>query len=125
MCQQNNARFHPHFHSLRFEDAEAVYGYPSAVTLYEACVVNDASPLAFPATFPVKIMGRDEPGFHEVVAEIFARHVAPLSELPVKKQSSKEGRFVSITVTIQAKSREQLDALYRDLSAHHLVLMAL
>ena len=83
------------------------------------------SPLKFPTIFPVKIMGKDEPGFHEAVAEIIARHVAPISELPVKKQPSKEGRFVSITVTIEAQSREQLDALYRDLSSHHLVLMAL
>ena len=70
-------------------------------------------------------MGRDEPSFHDAVAEILKRHVAPIGELPVKKQASKEGRFVSITVTIEAKSREQLDALYRDLSAHELVLMAL
>lgn len=70
-------------------------------------------------------MGKDEPGFHNAVAEILARHVAPLESLPVKKQPSREGHFVSITVTIEAQSREQLDGLYRDLSAHHLVLMAL
>ena len=87
--------------------------------------MDKESPLQFPTSFPIKIMGRDEPGFHDAVAEILKRHVAPIGELPVKKQSSKEGRFVSITVTIEAKSREQLDALYRDLSAHELVLMAL
>jgi putative lipoic acid-binding regulatory protein len=59
------------------------------------------------------------------VAEIVARHVAPLDTLPVKRQPSREGRFVSVTVTIEAQSREQLDALYRDLSAHDLVIMAL
>lgn len=87
--------------------------------------MDKQSPLQFPTSFPIKIMGRDEPGFHAAVEEILKRHVAPLSELPVKKQPSKEGRFVSITVTIEAQSREQLDALYRDLSAHELVLMAL
>ena len=75
--------------------------------------------------FPVKIMGRDTPEFHQVVDDILARHVAPLAELPVTRQASREGRFVSITVTINAQSREQLDALYRELSAHDLVLMAL
>lgn len=70
-------------------------------------------------------MGKDEPGFHDAVAEILKRHVAPMETLPVTKQPSREGRFVSITVTIEAQSREQLDALYRDLSAHELVLMAL
>ena len=87
--------------------------------------MNQESLLTFPTRFPVKIMGRDEPGFHDAVAEILARHVAPLDSLQVSRQPSREGRFVSLTVTIDAQSREQLDALYRDLSAHQLVLMAL
>jgi putative lipoic acid-binding regulatory protein len=87
--------------------------------------VTEESPLKFPTEFPVKIMGRDTPEFHAMVEEILARHVAPLHSLPVTRQPSKEGRFISVTVTINAQSREQLDALYRDLSAHELVLMAL
>ncbi len=81
--------------------------------------------MKFPLEFPVKIMGRDTPEFAAAVEEILARHVAPFHELPVSRQPSREGRFVSLTVTITAKSREQLDALYRDLSDHELVLMAL
>jgi len=88
-------------------------------------VTEPESPLKFPTEFPVRIMGRDTPEFHAVVEDILTRHAGPFTELPVKKQPSREGRFVSITVTIEAQSREQLDALYRDLSAHHLVLMAL
>lgn len=87
--------------------------------------MEQESPLKFPTSFPIKIMGKDEPGFHAAVAEIVARHVAPLDTLTVKRQPSREGRFVSVTVTIEAQSREQLDALYRDLSAHDLVIMAL
>jgi putative lipoic acid-binding regulatory protein len=87
--------------------------------------MSEESLLKFPAKFPVKIMGKDEPGFHDAVAEILARHVTAEHTLSVTKQPSKEGRFVSITVTIQAQSKAQLDALYRDLSAHQLVLMAL
>ena len=87
--------------------------------------MSEESPLKFPTEFPVKIMGRDTPDFHAVVEEILARHVAPLHTLPVTRQPSREGRFVSVTVTIHAQSREQLDALYRDLSSHELVLMAL
>ncbi len=86
---------------------------------------NTESPLKFPTEFPVKIMGRDTPEFRAVVEDILGRHAGPYSELPVKHQPSREGRFVSITVTITAQSREQLDALYRELSAHELVLMAL
>ncbi|HLW74486.1 MAG TPA: DUF493 domain-containing protein [Gammaproteobacteria bacterium] len=87
--------------------------------------MNRESPLTFPTAFPIKIMGRDEPAFHEAVEEILARHVAPLTSLPISRQPSSKGRFVSITVTIDAQSREQLDALYRELSGHELILMVL
>ena len=87
--------------------------------------MNDRSPLKFPTEFPIKIMGRDTPEFHVMVEEILARHVAPVHTLSVTRQPSKEGRFVSVTVTVNAQNREQLDALYRELSAHDLVLMAL
>jgi hypothetical protein len=87
--------------------------------------VNEESPLKFPTEFPVKIMGRDTPEFHAAVGDIVARHAPPLDSLPVTRQPSREGRFISITVTITAESREQLDALYRELSSHELILMAL
>ncbi len=87
--------------------------------------MNDVSVLKFPAEFPVKIMGRDTPEFHAAVEAILARHVAPVSELSISRQPSREGRFISLTVTFTARDREQLDALYRELSGHELVLMAL
>lgn len=81
--------------------------------------------LTFPAEFPVKIMGRDTPEFHAAVEEILARHIAPISELSISRQPSREGRFISLTVTFTARDRAQLDALYRELSGHELVLMVL
>jgi uncharacterized protein len=87
--------------------------------------VSQDSSLKFPMEFPVKIMGRDTPEFIAAVDGIVTRHVAPMESLPVSRQPSREGRFVSLTVTITAQSREQLDALYQDLSDHELVLMAL
>lgn len=87
--------------------------------------MSDDSPLKFPTEFPVKIMGRDTLEFHAVVGDIVTRHAAPLDSLPVSRQPSREGRFISITVSIPAQSREQLDALYRELSGHELILMVL
>lgn len=81
--------------------------------------------LKFPTSFPIKIMGRDTPEFHAVVEDIMARHAGSLDALRVTRQPSREGRFISVTVTIDAQSREQLDAIYKELSAHELVLMAL
>ena len=87
--------------------------------------MNDSSPLKFPTDFPVKIMGRDTPEFHAAVKDIVTRHAGSFDSLPVSRQPSSEGRFVSITVTVKAENREQLDALYRALTSHELILMVL
>lgn len=88
-------------------------------------IIQRETLLRFPVEFPIKVMGRDTPEFHQVVAAAFTRHAAPFETLPVTRQPSREGRFVSITVTIVAENRAQLDALYRELSASEHVLMAL
>ena len=87
--------------------------------------MNDASPLKFPTEFPVKIMGRATEEFHSAVAAILAAHVAPMETLKITRQASSAGRFVSVTVSFTAVSREQLDALYRALSDNPHVLVAL
>ena len=40
-------------------------------------------------------------------------------------RSSKEGNWLSVTATVNATSREQLDSLYRELVAHPMVKMVL
>lgn len=87
--------------------------------------MNDVPLLKFPTEFPVKIMGRDTPEFHTAVAAIVATHVAPMETLKITRQTSSAGRFVSVTVSFTAESREQLDALYRALSSNPHVLVAL
>ena len=87
--------------------------------------MNRNPSLKFPMEFPVKIMGRDTHEFHAAVAAILAEHVAPMESLNVTRQASSAGRFVSLTVSFSADSREQLDALYRALSGNPHVLVAL
>lgn len=70
-------------------------------------------------------MGRDTREFHAAVAAILTQHVAPFETLKVVKQPSREGKFVSITITFVAENRAQLDALYTALSDNEHVLMAL
>lgn len=87
--------------------------------------MSNQAPLQFPVEFPIKIMGRDTPAFHAAVAAIISRHAAPFETLAVTRQPSREGRFISLTVTIAAASRAQLDALYAELSGNEHVLVAL
>lgn len=79
----------------------------------------------FPCEFPIKIMGRCDCELESLVVEIINRHVDDLSENAVKTRSSGQGNFISITITVTARSREQLDNIYLELTAREEVLMAL
>ncbi|MCG8434654.1 MAG: DUF493 domain-containing protein [Gammaproteobacteria bacterium] len=81
--------------------------------------------IEFPCAFPIKVMGRDTEDFHSAVTDIVGRHAGDAQDYTVDSRPSREGRFISLTVTLQAKSREHLDKLYRELSQHELVLMVL
>jgi len=80
---------------------------------------------AFPCEFPVKVMGKACSGFDLMVAGLVRRHCPALGEGAVSTRLSRGGRYMAVTVTITAESRAQLDAIYRDLSAHDQVLFAL
>lgn len=79
----------------------------------------------FPCDFPIKIMGRCDCELESLVVEIINRHVEDLGEGAVKIRPSGKGNFVSVTVTVKAHSREQLDNIYLELTAREEVLMAL
>jgi putative lipoic acid-binding regulatory protein len=86
---------------------------------------QDESPLKFPCQFPIKAMGRAQQDLDSVVATIVRRHAQDLSEAAIRTTHSARGNYVSITVTVNATSREQLDAIYLDLSACEDIIMVL
>ena len=86
---------------------------------------DDRQLLEFPCDFPIKMMGHDRPAFHESALAIIETHAGPVNRDEVRHAPSRNGRFVSLTVTIRATSQDQLDAIYRELSAHDEVLVAL
>jgi putative lipoic acid-binding regulatory protein len=85
----------------------------------------EKSLLTFPCEFPMKVMGRREDGFAQLVSEIVTRHAPDFDPATIEMRSSKQGRYLSLTVTIHARSRDQLDGLYSELSGHPLVIMVL
>lgn len=86
---------------------------------------SQASLLRFPCPFPIKAMGRASGDFEGLVFGIVQRHAPGLTHHSVRVRSSRGGKYLSVTVTILAEEREQLDAIYRDLSACERVLVAL
>ena len=79
--------------------------------------VDDDALFGFPCEFPIKAMGKAVPELEAAVLEIMHRHVPDLGEGAIRIRESSKGNYVSITVTIQARSRDQLDAIYMELSA--------
>lgn len=81
--------------------------------------------LEFPCQFPIKVMGKTGDEFELAVLEIFRRHVPDLADDAIKQRPSSKGNYLSITVTFNATSKVQLDAIYMDLSACEHVTMSL
>jgi len=81
--------------------------------------------LEFPCAFPVKIMGEASEGFADAMLEIVLRHAPDFIAASMEMKASRTGKYVSLTCTITAVSQVQLDDLYREISGHPMVSMAL
>ncbi len=79
----------------------------------------------FPRIFPIKVMGANQDDFENLVLEIIRKHATVAGEQAAISRLSRNGRFVSLTVHINAETQEQLDNIYRELSSHERVLMML
>ncbi len=79
----------------------------------------------FPCAFPLKVFGKVADDFEDMVLGIISRHVEDLEAGTVSSRLSSGGKYLCVTVTIDAQSKDQLDNLYMDLSSHERVLMLL
>lgn len=90
--------------------------------------MHDANPetlFEFPCEFPVKAFGLAGPELAETVLAIVHRHAPEVGPGDLSLRPSGKGRYEAVTVTITARSKEQLDAIYHDLTASPMILMAL
>lgn len=87
--------------------------------------MSEESAIEFPCEFPIKMMGRDTPAFRQAMRALVEAHVGDIDDSRVQSAISRNGRFVSVTITVTATSQQQLDAIYHAVSAHDDVLMAL
>jgi putative lipoic acid-binding regulatory protein len=83
------------------------------------------SAIEFPCQFPIKAMGQAGEQLELAVVDIVRRHAPDLQQDAIQSRPSANGNYLSITVTITAQSRAQLDAIYMELTACEHVLMAL
>jgi len=81
--------------------------------------------LEFPCDFPLKIMGATRDDFAQAIVAVVLKHASDFDPASVAMRPSKAGNYLSLTCTIRATSKAQLDALYRELSSHPLVKVVL
>lgn len=80
---------------------------------------------AYPTEFPIKVLGRRSRGFAQSVLEIVLAHAPDFEPATMQMRASRQGTYLSLTMVVNATSREQLDMLYRDLCDHPDVVMVL
>ena len=85
----------------------------------------EQSLIDYPSAFPIKVMGPQAEGFVDAIVKV-AQHFDPAFDAStVETRPSSGGKYLGITVTVTATSREQLDELYRTLSTHPMVKIVL
>jgi hypothetical protein len=87
--------------------------------------VPEETLLEFPCDFPLKIMGATREGFAQAIVAVVLKHAPDFDAAGVEMRPSKAGNYLSLTCTIRATSKPQLDALYRELTSHPWVKIVL
>lgn len=85
----------------------------------------DDSVFDFPCDIPIKVLGHNGAALRDAAYAIVRDHYGELGDERFQERESRDGNYVSLTITVRAGSREEIDAVYRDLTAHSDILMVL
>jgi putative lipoic acid-binding regulatory protein len=85
----------------------------------------DQSLIEFPSDFPIKVMGANAEGFADAMVHIALQFDPGYDRSTLEVRPSTGGKYLGLTLTVKATSREQLDELYRTLSTHPMVKVVL
>ena len=81
--------------------------------------------IEYPSQFPIKVMGLDVDGYVNAVTEIAKQFDPTFDASTVELRPSSGGKYLGVTITVTATSREQLDNLYRALTSSPMVKVVL
>ncbi len=81
--------------------------------------------LEFPCSFTVKVMGLSGQAFEEEVFSLVQPLIPELKAEHIRSRPSKQGKYCSLSISLTATSKQQLDQIYRVLTDCESVLMAL
>ncbi len=86
---------------------------------------NLDSLIEYPCDFPLKVFGKQQPGFAQAVLAVVMQHDPDFNADKIEMRASKTAKYISLTCNIRATSRQQLDALYQTLCDHPMVTMVM
>jgi putative lipoic acid-binding regulatory protein len=86
---------------------------------------SDESLITYPCDFPIKIMGGTQDAFAQTMVDLVRLYDPEFDASKMEMRPSTKGNYLSLTVTVRATNREQLDNLYRALSSHPMVKVVL
>jgi len=79
----------------------------------------------YPSLFPIKVMGEKVDGLVAAITAVAHQFDPVFDATTIELRESKGGKYLGVTITVTATSREQLDELYRTLSTHPMVKVVL
>jgi putative lipoic acid-binding regulatory protein len=81
--------------------------------------------IEYPSLFPIKVMGLKVDGMVHAVTSIAEQFDPMFDAATIELRESTGGKYLGVTITVTATSREQLDDLYRTLTSHPMVKVVL
>jgi putative lipoic acid-binding regulatory protein len=88
-------------------------------------MMTDETLLTFPCDFTIKVFGSGSEEFEAAVLMILHKHIPHFSDRAIQSRKSESGKYCALSITIHVDSKQQLDDLYRELSASPQVMMVL
>jgi putative lipoic acid-binding regulatory protein len=86
---------------------------------------KDQSLIEYPSAFPIKVMGENVEGFVHAITHVAHQFDPKFDASTIELRPSSNNKYLGVTLTVTATSREQLDELYRTLSTHPMVKVVL
>ncbi|HYF97811.1 MAG TPA: DUF493 domain-containing protein [Coxiellaceae bacterium] len=87
--------------------------------------MNTVINTTYPSEITVKVLGKNNPKFEQKAIMITRQFFPDLKENAITQRVSKDKNYLSLSITVTAQSRDQLDELYKAYTAAPEVMAAL
>ena len=81
--------------------------------------------LEFPCDLDIKAVGKSSSEFPNTILELVQKHAPEVGMQSLRSRESSGGKYISVTITLYAQSKDQMDRIYSDMTAHPDILTAL